>query len=47
MGGDNSAEATLTCDTKFLINDPKLYVPVVTLSPSNNIKFSEHLKQGF
>ena len=47
MGGANSAEATLTCDTKFLMNDPKLNVPVVTLSISNNIKFSEHLKQGF
>ena len=31
----------------FMITSTKLYVPVVTLSINDNIKFSEHLKQGF
>ena len=31
----------------FLMNDAKLYVPVVTLSITGNIKFLENIKQGF
>ena len=34
-----------TCAT-FQINNAKLYVPVVTLSINDNIKFSENLNQG-
>ena len=33
--------------TLFQINSTKLYVPVVILSISNNINFSENLKQGY
>ena len=29
------------------MNNVKLYVPVVTLSINNNIKFFENIKQGF
>ena len=29
------------------INNPKLYVPVVTLSINDNIKILENIKQGF
>ena len=45
--GDNPAEAALTTGTTFQISNSKLYVPAVTLSTNNNIKFFEHLKQGF
>ena len=31
----------------FNITSPKLYVPKVTLSITDNIKFLEHVKQGF
>ena len=31
----------------FQINKVKLYVPVVTLSINDNIKFIENIKQGF
>ena len=31
----------------FQINNAKLYVPVVTLSINDNIKFLENMKQGF
>ena len=31
----------------FQINKAKLYVPVVTLSINDNIKFLENIKQGF
>ena len=47
MVGDNPAEAVLTIGTTFQISNSKLYVPAVTLSTNNNIKFFEHLKQGF
>ena len=47
MVGDNPAEAALTIGTTFQISNSKLYVPAVTLSTNNNIKFFEHLKQGF
>ena len=32
---------------KFQIKDPKLYVPVVTLSKENDTKLLEKLKTGF
>ena len=31
----------------FIITGSKLYVPVVTLSTNDNIKFPENIKQGF
>ena len=31
----------------FQINNAKLYVPVVTLSINDNMKFLENMKQGF
>ena len=31
----------------FQINSAKLYIPIVTLSINDNIKFLENLKQGF
>ena len=37
---------TLASDATFQINNAKFYVPVVTLSIENNIKFLENLKQG-
>ena len=40
-GGTKQTEATLQ------INNAKLYVPVVTLSINDNIKFLENIKQGF
>ena len=40
-------EATLTTGTTFQINEAKLDVPLITLSINTNIKFLEHLKQGF
>ena len=30
-----------------MITSTKRYVPVITLSVNDNMKFSEHLKQGF
>ena len=39
-------EATLTTGATFQINNTKLYVPIVALAISDNIKFLEHLKQG-
>ena len=39
--------ATTTNSTTFQINNAKLYVPVVTLSVNDNIKFLENIKQGF
>ena len=40
-------EATATIRATFQLNNAKLYVPVVTLSISDNIKFLENIKQGF
>ena len=37
----------LQTSATFPINNAKLYVPVVTLSINDNIKFLENLKQGF
>ena len=39
--------ATATNGATFQINDAKLYVPVVTLSVNDKIKFLEKIKQGF
>ena len=39
--------AIQTTGATFQINNAKLYVPVVTLSINNNIKFLENIKQGF
>ena len=39
--------ATQKTSATFQINNIKLYVPVVTLSINNNMKFLENLKQGF
>ena len=36
-----------TTGVNFMMTSTKLYVLVVNLSRSNNIKFIEHLKQGF
>ena len=44
--GDNTVEATLTTGATFQINNANLYVPVVTLSINDNIKFLEKIKQG-
>ena len=40
-------EATQTTGATFEINNEKLYVPFVTLSINDNIKFLENKKQGF
>ena len=40
-------EARQTTGATFQINNAKLYVPVVTLSINDNIKFLENIKQGF
>ena len=49
--GDNlpvlAAETTLRNEATFQINNAKLYVPIVTLSINDNIKFLENVKQGF
>ena len=36
-----------TTNATFQINNAKLYVPVVTSSINDNIKFLENIKQGF
>ena len=38
---------TLTTGATFQINNAKLYVPVVTLSINDNIKFLENVMEGF
>ena len=49
MGGDNPVEAKITTSESFKKkkNNAKIYVPVVTLSINDNVKFLKHLKQGF
>ena len=47
MAEDNPAEAILTTGATYQINNPKLDVPIATLSIYDNIKFLERLKQGF
>ena len=42
-----AAEKTKTTSSVFQINTANLYVPVVTLSTNDNIKFVENRKQGF
>ena len=39
--------ATATTEATFQINNAKLYVPVVTLSINDDIKFLENMKQAF
>ena len=36
-----------TTEATFQINNAKIYVPVVTLSINDNIKFLENIKQEF
>ena len=43
---DQPVAPTQTTGATFQINNAKLYVPVVTLSINNNIKFLENIKQG-
>ena len=47
--GDPPEQEVTTATTviTFQINNVKLYVPVVTLSINDNIKFLENIKQGF
>ena len=33
--------------TNFMITSTKLYLPVITFSINDNIKFLENIKQGF
>ena len=40
-------EAIQTTSTTFQINNANFYVPVVTLSINDNIKFLENIKQRF
>ena len=47
VGGDNPVNTKLTTGATFTINNTKLYVPIVTLSINDNIKFLEYIKQGF
>ena len=42
---ENEAAITTNSET-FQINNAKIYVPVVTLSINNGIKFLENIKQG-
>ena len=39
-------EAIQITEATFQINNAKLYVPLVTLSINDNIKFLENIKQG-
>ena len=39
-------DLTQTLGATFQINRNKLYIPVITLSMNNNIKFLENTKQG-
>ena len=47
--GDNPARPAINDPTNatFQIKDPKLYVPVATLSTEDDNKFLEQLKSGF
>ena len=47
MKWNNVVAAIQTTGTAFQINNAKLYVPVVTLSINDNIKYLENIKQGF
>ena len=41
------AETANRQEPTFSITDPKLYVPIVTLSTQDNVKLSQQLKSGF
>ena len=49
MTVDAAANPNIVAPTglEFKITDTKLYVPLVSLSKENDIKFSEQLKSGF
>ena len=47
MVEDDPMDATQTEGATFKINKTKLYVPVVTFSINDNIKFLENVKQGY
>ena len=42
--GANPADTTLTTRASFQVNNAKLYIPVVTLSINNKIKFFRKYK---
>ena len=44
---DNPVDVRQRAGATSQINNAKLYVPVVTLSTNDNIKFLENIKQGF
>ena len=43
----NSIISSATGETKFVITETKLYVPVVTLSTEDNAKLLQQLKSNF
>ena len=47
IGGNPATPARNTIGTIFQINNPKLYVAVVTFSINDNIRFLENIRQGF
>ena len=47
LGGDNLVEETTTISASFEKTNANLYIPAVTLSINNNIKFLKRLKQSF
>ena len=47
MRVDNPVDVRQRAGATSQINNAKLYVPVVTLSTNDNIKFLENIKQGF
>ena len=47
VSGNNPKDETLTNGAAFQIKNAKLYVPIVTLSMNDNIKFSGNKKQVF
>ena len=47
MRRDNLVDSIQTTGAIFQINNAKLYVPVVTFSVNDNIKFLENIKQRF
>ena len=47
LGEDIPVAGTGTTGAKFQIHSTKIYVPVVTFSINDNIKFFENLKQEF
>ena len=45
MGGDNLVDAAQAAGGAYQINNAKLYVPVITLSVIDFIRFLENIKQ--